>query len=80
MDYSDMYLEVWKALNQGDCIGIFPEGGSSDRTDFLPLKAGVCIMALGAAQKFGKNVSIVPLGMNYFGGHRFRSKMVMEFG
>jgi len=51
-----MYEEVWKALNNNSCIGIFPEGGSHDRTDLLPLKAGICIMALGAMQKYGKKV------------------------
>jgi len=51
-----MYEEVWKALNSNSCIGIFPEGGSHDRTDLLPLKAGICIMALGAMQKYGKKV------------------------
>eukprot|EP01017_Pseudomicrothorax_dubius_P006599 TRINITY_DN1191_c0_g4_i3.p1 TRINITY_DN1191_c0_g4~~TRINITY_DN1191_c0_g4_i3.p1 ORF type:complete len:395 (+),score=74.35 TRINITY_DN1191_c0_g4_i3:405-1589(+) len=74
-----MYNAVWTALDQGQCIGIFPEGGSHDRTDLLPLKAGACIMALGAMVKYGKPVSIVTAGLNYFKGHRFRSKVVVEF-
>lgn len=49
-----MYDKVWEALNNEDCIGIFPEGGSHDRTDLLPLKAGVCIMALGMMAKYNK--------------------------
>lgn len=48
LDQSQMYESVWKELSENQCIGIFPEGGSHDRTDLLPLKAGVCIMALGA--------------------------------
>lgn len=75
-----MYEGVWKSLNENKCIGIFPEGGSHDRTDLLPLKAGICIMALGAMQKYGKKVKIVACGLNYFKGHKFRSKVVMEFG
>jgi glycerol-3-phosphate O-acyltransferase/dihydroxyacetone phosphate acyltransferase len=43
-----MFESVFKALNNGDCVGIFPEGGSHDRLELLPLKAGMCIMALGA--------------------------------
>lgn len=43
-----MYKNVWNRLHQGGLIGIFPEGGSHDRTDMLPIKAGVCFMALGA--------------------------------
>lgn len=44
LDQSQVYDTVWKTLIRGDCIGIFPEGGSHDRTELLPLKAGVTIM------------------------------------
>jgi glycerol-3-phosphate O-acyltransferase/dihydroxyacetone phosphate acyltransferase len=47
-----MFASVWEALKNKDCIGIFPEGGSHDRHELLPLKAGICIMALGAMQKY----------------------------
>jgi glycerol-3-phosphate O-acyltransferase/dihydroxyacetone phosphate acyltransferase len=53
-------------------IGIFPEGGSHDRTELLPLKAGVTLMALGAVEKYKVPVKIVPCGLNYFFGHKFR--------
>ncbi len=59
---------------------IFPEGGSHDNTDLLPLKPGVCIMALGAMNISNKPVSIVPCGLNYYKGHRFRSRVIIEFG
>ncbi|KAF8894585.1 hypothetical protein BD779DRAFT_1501913 [Infundibulicybe gibba] len=52
-------------VDQQEIIGIFPEGGSHDRTDLLPLKAGV---------------KIVPVGLSYFHAHRFRSRAVVEFG
>lgn len=56
-------------------------GGSHDRTDLLPLKAGVAIMALGAlAATPGLKVAIMPVGMSYFHAHRFRSRAVIEFG
>lgn len=42
-----MFSSVQKSLSNNDCICIFPEGGSHDRTELLPLKAGICIMALG---------------------------------
>lgn len=47
-DHYTLYSAVWDNLLKGRCIGIFPEGGSHDRTELLPLKAGVSIMALGA--------------------------------
>jgi glycerol-3-phosphate O-acyltransferase/dihydroxyacetone phosphate acyltransferase len=56
-------------------------GGSHDRTDFLPLKAGFSIMALGAmAANPGLNVRLVPVGLSYFHPHKFRSRAVIEFG
>ena len=59
----------------------FYVGGSHDRTDLLPLKAGVSMMALGAmANNPDLRVKIVPVGLSYFHAHRFRSRAVIEFG
>ena len=81
VDQSKVYEAVFKRLQEGGCIGIFPEGGSHDRTELLPLKAGVAIMALGAlAENPESRVTIVPVGMNYFHPHKFRSRCVIEFG
>ena len=81
VDQSAVYNEVFTRLNEGGCVGIFPEGGSHDRTELLPLKAGVAIMALGALVKNPDlDLKIVPCGMNYFAAHKFRSRAVIEFG
>ena len=37
-------------------------------------------MALGAMEKYGKPVTLVPCGFNYYNPQNFRSKVVMEFG
>lgn len=81
VDQSLVYHKVFEHLAHNNCIGIFPEGGSHDRTDLLPIKAGVAIMALGCLDIHpGSRVKIVPCGMNYFHAHRFRSRAVVEFG
>ena len=81
LDQHQVYEAVWQRLADGGCIGIFPEGGSHDRSNLLPLKAGVSIMALGAmAHHKDLQVQIVPCGLNYWAGHRFRSTVVVEFG
>ncbi|KAF5391440.1 hypothetical protein D9757_001918 [Collybiopsis confluens] len=81
IDQQQMYRYVYESLKRGGSIGIFPEGGSHDRTDLLPLKAGVSIMALGAmANDPDCHVKIVPVGFSYFHPHRFRSRAVIEFG
>ncbi|KAI2636704.1 acyltransferase [Xylaria nigripes] len=81
IDQTDVYEAVFRRLRSGGCIGIFPEGGSHDRTELLPLKAGVAIMALGTlAETPDCGLQIVPVGMNYFHAHKFRSRAVVEFG
>ncbi|EMC98239.1 hypothetical protein BAUCODRAFT_32226 [Baudoinia panamericana UAMH 10762] len=81
VNQSKVYEKVFDEIEQGGCVGIFPEGGSHDRTELLPLKGGVAVMALGALEKDPKcGVVIVPVGMNYFHAHKFRSRAVIEFG
>jgi glycerol-3-phosphate O-acyltransferase / dihydroxyacetone phosphate acyltransferase len=81
VDQSKVYDAVFQELNAGGTIGMFPEGGSHDRTDLLPLKAGVAIMALGAlAANPDCGLKVIPVGMNYFHAHKFRSRAVVEFG
>ena len=38
VDQTKVYDAVFERLNAGGCVGIFPEGGSHDRTELLPLK------------------------------------------
>lgn len=80
VDQSKMFDAVQSELAKGKCLGIFPEGGSHDRTDLLPLKVGVAAIAFGVLDKYDRNVPIVPVGLNYFRGHRFRGRVVVEFG
>lgn len=61
-------------------MGIFPEGGSHDRLEMLPLKAGICIFALGAMEKYNIQVTLMSCGFNYFNPQKYRSKVIMEFG
>ncbi len=79
IDHSEMYAEVYATLQKGHCIGIFPEGGSHDRTSLQPLKAGVALFSLGAAER-NIHPQIVPCGLTYFFGHKFRSRAHIEFG
>ncbi|KZT56766.1 hypothetical protein CALCODRAFT_517978 [Calocera cornea HHB12733] len=81
VDQHEMYEHVYHRLKEGGAIGIFPEGGSHDRTDLLPLKSGIALMALGAmASDPNLKVKIVPVGLSYFHPDKFRSRAVVEFG
>ncbi|KAL9183484.1 hypothetical protein ACHAXT_004340 [Thalassiosira profunda] len=80
IDQKEVYQNVLERLASGGTIGIFPEGGSHDRTDLLPLKVGVALIAYSALDQDGINIPIVPVGLNYFRAHRFRGKATVEFG
>jgi len=80
VDQSVMFRSVFDALKDGRCIGIFPEGGSHDRTDLLPLQAGVALMAFGCLEEHNISVPVVPIGLTYFARSQFRSRVVIEFG
>lgn len=80
VDQKVVYEKVLDKLASGGAIGIFPEGGSHDRTELLPLKVGVALIAYSALEKDGINIPIVPVGLNYFSRHRFRGRAVVEYG
>jgi glycerol-3-phosphate O-acyltransferase/dihydroxyacetone phosphate acyltransferase len=81
IDQSKMFDAVYRGLESGGCIGIFPEGGSHDRPSLLPLKAGAAIIALGTlARSPNCGLSIIPCGMNYLHPNKFRSRAIVEFG
>lgn len=80
VDQSKMFESVHSALAKGNNLGIFPEGGSHDNTDLLPLKVGIAAIAFGTLEKYDMSVPIVPVGLNYFRGHRFRGRVVIEYG
>lgn len=75
-----VFKNVYSSLNNGKCIGIFPEGGSHDQTQLLPLKAGACVFTWGCYQMYKKKVQMVEVGINYFKAHGFRSKVVINIG
>ncbi|KAI9249687.1 hypothetical protein BDA99DRAFT_445458 [Phascolomyces articulosus] len=83
VDQTPVYNEVHAYLNRHECITVFPEGGSHDRPEMLPLKAGFAVMALGAMAENPElipKLKIVPVGLNYFHPDRFRSRAVVSFG
>ena len=54
---------------------------SAELGSLLPLKAGIGIMALGAITRHrGLPLQLVPVGLNYFSGHRFRSRVFIDIG
>jgi len=75
-----VFSKITERLAAGGAVGVFPEGGSHDRTDLLPLKVGIALMAYYSLDKDGLSVPIVPVGLNYFRAHRWRGRAVVEYG
>ena len=80
VDTTEVFEKVLERLASGGAVGIFPEGGSHDRTELLPLKAGIALIAYGALDKDNLLIPIIPVGLNYFRAHRWRGKAVIEYG
>lgn len=49
VDQTAVYQAVFARLAAGGCVGIFPEGGSHDRPDLLPLKGNSSLIWLQSA-------------------------------
>jgi glycerol-3-phosphate O-acyltransferase / dihydroxyacetone phosphate acyltransferase len=75
-----VFEKVLDRLAARGAVGIFPEGGSHDRTDLLPLKVGISLIAYSALEKDGIVVPVVPVGLSYFRAHRWRGRAVVEYG
>ena len=81
INHRDMFSEVYRSLDNGEIVGIFPEGGSHDRPHLLPLKAGCAIMALGAMANNPRTaVQILPCGLTYFNRDKPNSRVVCRYG
>ncbi len=78
----DMFRAAYTILEEGKCIGIFPEGTSQTDRKVLKLKTGTARIALGAEKQndFNLGVTIVPLGLYFTARHRFRSNVLLNFG
>jgi glycerol-3-phosphate O-acyltransferase/dihydroxyacetone phosphate acyltransferase len=74
------FKAVFDHLEAGKAVGVFPEGGSHDQTHFLELKPGVAMFCLGGSATIGRPVPVVPVGLNYFKGHRFHSRVFVDYG
>ena len=80
INQKDVFKETIDTLKENKIIGIFPEGGSHDQTKLLEIKPGACIFAYKFYERTRRNCLVIPVGINYFGSHRFRSKVIVNIG
>lgn len=68
---------VWRALESGRTIVMFPEGKSHDLPGLQPIKTGAARMALGTDPTRAGEVHIVPVGIVYERKKRFGSRVTL---
>ena len=59
VDQTAVYQAVFKRLGTGGCVGIFPEGGSHDRTTLLPLKGKLKLFMFNSSERFPDMIQLV---------------------
>jgi glycerol-3-phosphate O-acyltransferase/dihydroxyacetone phosphate acyltransferase len=69
----DTFSAAFDALASGAVVGIFPEGISHSDSSIAPLRTGAARIALGAAQRLGRALPIVPVGLSFRAKEIFRS-------
>ncbi len=79
-DNTKAFEKLYEVLEEGNCMGIFPEGVSHAESQLTKLKTGTARIALAVAARGKTAVRIVPCGLNYIHRHRFRSQVLLEFG
>ncbi len=80
IDNSKAFDTLYKVIEAGNCMGIFPEGISHAESQLAKLKTGAARIALAVAERGNTDVTIIPCGLNYIHRHRFRSQVLIEFG
>jgi 1-acyl-sn-glycerol-3-phosphate acyltransferase len=79
---TDSFEACYKVLEAGKILVIFPEGNSVMERQLRELKSGTARIALEALNRNdGKlDLKIVPVGLFYSQGDRFRSSVFVNFG
>lgn len=76
------FARVFEHLDDGGCIGIFPEGRNSSWAQVGQLRKGIARMALGAEARndFSLGLVIVPVGINHDRRDLLTSDALLRFG
>lgn len=69
-----------RVLQEGEALGIFPEGKSHDLTTVEMVRSGAARMALQAASAGAAGLQVVPIGINFERKDIFRSTVWVRVG
>lgn len=79
---TETFEACFRVLEQGEAIGIFPEGVTYDDSRMREVKSGAARIALELENRHnGKlGLKIVPVGLNYSAKELYRSDVLANFG
>ena len=77
---AEAFAAIHSALNSGQMVLIFPEGRSWDEPRLAPIKTGAARIALSARDAGVRDLTIVPMGINYERKEGLRSRVLVEVG
>lgn len=81
-DNTAAFAACYEALEQGQTIGIFPEGTSDMLRSVKQLKTGAARIVLEAERRNDNQlgVRVIPVGLHFFSRSRFRSTILINIG
>lgn len=79
---ADTFEACYRVLENGEAIGIFPEGITHDDPQLKTVKSGAARMALELEHRHGGKLGlrIVPVGLNLPAKAKYRSEVLVNFG
>src|SRR5215475_8408383 len=79
---ADTFEAVYKVLERGEAVGIFPEGVTYDDSALKEVKSGAARMALELENRHGGKLGlrIGPVGLTYSAKELYRSDVLANFG
>ena len=81
-DNTASFDACYQALEEGQTIGIFPEGTSDMLRQVKKVKTGAARIILEAEtrNKFQLGIAVIPIGLHFFSRSRFRSRVLVNIG
>ncbi|MDB6067944.1 MAG: Phospholipid/glycerol acyltransferase [Pedosphaera sp.] len=79
---ADTFEACYRVLEQGEAIGIFPEGITHDDPQLKTVKTGAARMALELEHRHNGKLGLqnVPVGLNLSAKDKYRSEVLVNFG
>ncbi len=81
-DNTSSFEACYKTLEDGQSIGIFPEGTSDMLRQVKKVKTGAAriILETEARNAYALGIKVIPIGLHFFSRSRFRSRVLVNIG